>query len=396
MARRTKGEGSVSIWKGATSPGQKFRARRTIELPNGTKKVVYGYGRNKTEAIADRKLREQIEINKVPIAETITVAQLMTKWLHSKKVQSLKAKSLHDYALQLRVHIKPVIGDKLVTEVTFEDLQAIQFGLVAEGKMRTAQVVTIRLKTMWKYAMKLYRKQIADGTVKLIDIAEDLDHVKALSKNRRKRIWSTDELKRFMAIARGDYDKGTSLYYPLLFTAASTGLRRGELIGLRWDNVIPTHIYVREQFVIYDGKLHKETPKTEAGHRDIPISAELYEVLVSHRERIERHARFTGNLREDNPLVFPSFNGQPILPRNITRCLDTVCERAEVPRITLHELRKFFTSHITKKLAENGNYSPKIVQHLLGHSTPGVALSVYTKVIQEDLDKATLNLEFEK
>ena len=81
-----------------------------------------------------------------------------------------------------------------------------------------------------------------------------------------------------------------------------------------------------------------------------------------------------------------------IEPRNITRCLKIVCERAEVPLITLHELRKFFTSHITRKLSQDGSYSPKIVQHLLGHSTPGVALSVYTKVIQEDLDKATLNL----
>ena len=402
MARRTKGEGSVSLWKASKSPDTKHRAKVTVVLPTGEKKTIYGYGPTSKTAIADREKKVKRAMAQNPNAETITVTQLAAKWLKHCKMHGLKRKSLFNYANEIRLHIKPYIGDKPLTKVTLEDLQAIQYRLITakpKPKYRTAELVTIRLKSMFSFALELYDAQIQTGDIKLVNVAASLQIPKRpkSAKPAPVKVWTTEQMEAFLNLIKEWYDKNQSLYYPLFFVAMNVGLRQSELIGLKWDRVRvrqdgQPYIRVDTQLVHFNGKFHEETPKTEKGVRNLPISPITYALLMEYRTKLEKIARRRGWQVKDDSLVFPTFEGTPVNPGNLRRSLDTAVEQLELPRITFHTLRKLFATYVTRDLIEKGKFPPKVLQQLLGHATTRVAMEVYAQVVDDDLDLAVLSI----
>lgn len=96
--------------------------------------------------------------------------------------------------------------------------------------------------------------------------------------------------------------------------------------------------------------------------------------------------------RAPSSLIFPSSVGTPLESRTIYRGLDTLAKDLKLPRSTLHQLRKVYTSHLTRELIVAGTYSPKLLARLLGHASADVALSVYSLVSDDDYNAAVLEL----
>ena len=142
-----------------------------------------------------------------------------------------------------------------------------------------------------------------------------------------------------------------------------------------------------EQLVYHHGKLYWDTPKTKTSVRDVPISKGLYDFLQEHRKKLAWIKKNTRDWQEHD-LVFPSYVGTPVNPNNLRRSFDNLIRRADLPPIKFHTLRKVFATYITKELMGQSKFPPKILQQLLGHSRPDMAMNIYTKVIDEDMRTA--------
>ena len=391
--KRSYGEGTVLEWSGAHSPDSKFRARRKVLLPNGKKKEVYGYGRTARKAVQDREAKAKVVLAKAPSPKTMTVRQLMAKWLTNKSKQQRKRSTLKSYGNIIRVHINPYIGDKEIFKVVPEDIQTIQYGIIDSGKYRTAQQVLMVTKCAFDYARKLY-----SHSFELKNPAADIDRVPIPNiDNPKDKPWTLEELDQFLQLAKKYYDMGQTLYYPLYYTAFACGLRRGELLGLRWTEVfkIPTEeedtfrysIKIITQRVYHDNEYYEDTPKTRASIRELPITPEHYELLMEHQELINK-------LKEapewfDDNLVFPSFSGHAIQPRNLRRSFNSIIEQLSLRLIKFHTLRKTYATYVTQSLIQQNMFPPKVLQKLLGHTRADVAMNVYAKVIDKDYLSAT-------
>ncbi len=384
---------TAKLWPQSKGPNTKYRDRQRITLPDGTKRDLAGYGPTKQAATEDLCHKaEGLERAHAPASpETITVTALFAEFVqHKRSVKGNKAKTTFNDLKDYRLHIGPAIGDKMVGEVVLGELVAIQHGLVSGGKYRTAELVTISLKSFWSYAAKRYRD------IGLPNIAADLDAIKRPRTVKPKaELWTLPQLQAFLEAAKARYDASRrSLMYPLFYAAISAGLRRGELLGLRWEHVRRNEygaiIQVREQYVPDNGVLYLETPKTGASARDLPITEELYLILMAHRELLLDLERRLPDYAQ-NDLVFPSLAGGVVSPSNLRRSYNALIKRAELPPIYFHSLRKCAATYITQALVDAGRYAPKIVAQILGHARPDVALQIYTKVIDNDLRYATFN-----
>lgn len=163
--------------------------------------------------------------------------------------------------------------------------------------------------------------------------------------------------------------------------------------GESWHQLVITG-----QYTYYGGKHRKATPKSPSGVRRVPIGPELVDVLKAHMARVDKtvkNVRDAGLPWKDHGLMFPGYRGGPIEPSHLYRARDQIIKavNAERPKylisITLHELRSVYITYITREPVRQGQYSPKLVMYLAGHSHPSVALEHYNRVIEEDLASAT-------
>lgn len=398
MARRAHGEGDVGLYPGSKGPNTKYRARKWIKLPDGTRKRVEKYGPNRKAALLARDKAIQELMQNVPTATTTTFYQTVAEMFTAKE-RTWKRSTLNTYAQQTRLHILPVLKDKPITEIEVDDIKDIQDRLVDEGKHRTAQITRTVLSHTFQFAIKRYRREIKAGEIYLYDLTQDLEKVVTPPKiDLKDKVWTPEQLERFLAYAEEQYVNSRSLYYPLYYTAIAAGLRRGELMALRWPNVIEEHrgmkkvTYIRvvEQYVSHNNTLYKDTPKTASGVRDVPIDESLYEFLLEHKARLEKFTvgQFGWNKEQ---LVFPTEAGTPIDPNNLRRGFKTIIGACELPDIKFHTLRKTFATYLARNLIGSGKNAPKVLQKLLGHSKPDVAMSIYAQVLDEDLEGSTFN-----
>jgi len=185
------------------------------------------------------------------------------------------------------------------------------------------------------------------------------------------RTWSADELRRFLRHVEHD-----RLYAAWRFTAM-TGVRRGELLGLRWRDLSldgdPPRATIAETLI---GARETSTPKTRAGQRSIDLDPKTVAVLRTHRKRQAEERLALGPAYEDRNLVFCAADGPPLWPRTFSRTFDRHAAGAGLPRIPLKDLRH---THATLLLA-NG-VSPKVIRERLGHADITITLRVYAHAI---------------
>ena len=335
-------------------------------------------------------------------ANTVTVDQLFARLASEKKSLGRKAKTLHNLLGDYRRHIQPQIGSTPIAEITFEQLQAIQQRLTRQGKYRTAHLVTDILKSSYKFALRAYRKEIHEGRVRLLDLAQDLPTVQTPERKRvSQRLWPLAELNAFLDAAEEDYRVAKNLYYPLYLTACSAGLRRGELLGLpkaavgraslEQTSSSVAYLDITTQLVYYGGKHHRETPKSDAGERRIYIPESLYRFISDeHLPRLEQLARSRDWL--EHGLLFPTLQGRPIAPSSLYRHRNKLCQRLGLNPIRLHDLRKIYSTRLTAQLIEEGNFTPKNLMLAMGHNDPVVAVRDYMQAIEDRKERTVVEI----
>jgi integrase len=307
------------------------------------------------------------------VSKSITVKQASEDWIKSVEVEGREASTLAQYRQHAK-HISERIGDVKLANLTTPRLNTFRDDLLTTMSRAMARKVMSSLKSLLKDAQR--RGTVAQN-VALAVKRIDADKRGGYRLKVGADIPTGGEIKAILAAAE-------PRARPLLLTAIFTGLRSSELRGLRWSDVDLKggELHVRQRADRY-GVIGK--PKSAAGHRTVPLGPMVLNVL--------REWKLACPKGEQN-LVFPTPSGGISLHNNVVRALTASVRAAGLiiakgkPKYTgPHALRHFFASWCINPLDRGGQgLPPKVVQHLLGHSTLAMTMDTYGHLFPADED----------
>lgn len=298
----------------------------------------------------------------------ITLGQWLDEWLSVYAATSVRPTTYASYDMLVNVHFKETVvegrpfGKYKLSELKPIDIQRY----MAEKKKAGLSNTTVR------YHYRILRRALdlakangylsenpAEGAVPPQRMEPDL------------QVWSAEQAAEFLWKIRGHWS------YSLFATALLTGMRRGELVGLKWSAVdfAGRRLWVN-QTVVYDGNkpIIQPMPKTKNGRRSIAIGPGLVQILLDHKEQqIRRH------MYKPDGWVWPNRYGGPIDPHNLSgKTFPALIKSAGLPRIRFHDLRH---THFTD-LAASGVHV-RVMADRAGHSSVSFTQDKYTKVLPD-------------
>ncbi len=358
MGKRSNGEGTIV----KRSDG---RWAAAISLPDGQRKWCYG----KTQQEVARKIasfRHDRDAGLQVSTERRTVGDCLESWLEMRK-PSLRPGAHENYAWYVRKYIIPTIGKIQLSKLTDEHVQRLLSVRLSDG----LAISTVR------YIYSVVRNALNEAVrLGLIPRNVGLLVKKPRDKRIEMRCWDPEQARRFLDVARSD------LLYALYVVALSTGLREGELFALRWrDLTLPPsgEGAVRVQHTLHwrDRVMSIEEVKTDAGRRQIHLSARATEALRQHAIRQREERSKAGPNWRDNDLVFCTSTGGGIRKSNFRRrSFVKLVHAAGVPYIRPYDMR-----HTAATLLLLASVHPKIVSEMLGHTSVTITLTIYSHVL---------------
>jgi len=190
--------------------------------------------------------------------------------------------------------------------------------------------------------------------------------------NTEMKVMSEEDLNAFLEVVK------PTPYYSLFYLALFTGMRRSELLGLRWSDVdlfLCQISVARAMHRLKNGEIVFRPPKTAKGRRIVSLSPSTALAIKEHRETQEMIRLMQGLRLNDKDLVFSKEDGSPLVPNAITSAWQRLAKRAGLQGIRLHDAR-----HTHASLMLKHGIHPKIVQERLGHSTIAITLDTYSHV----------------
>lgn len=328
-----------------------------------------------TKRAAQKLLSELLEAHETNTSlepDQVTVAAyLVDEWLPSIR-NEVRYSTFDSYRRNIEIHVIPRIGDARLQALRPLDLTRYYTELLESGRRDGRGGLSA--KSVRNIHLILHRA-FADA-VDLLYLrtnpaaAAKPPRVKA-SESVVIRYWTGPELRTFLD-ANEDHR-----HWPLWYLAANTGMRRGELVGLRWRDVDLTtqRIFIRNAIISVAYKSHDSVPKTRRSQRTIDIDDRTVEILLQHRTA--QNAERTGlGIRGQAEFVFTKPDGSPFHPDLIRQAFNRRVERTSVPRIRFHDLR-----HTHATLLLKAGAPPKVVSERLGHATVAFTMDVYAHVI---------------
>jgi integrase len=188
----------------------------------------------------------------------------------------------------------------------------------------------------------------------------------------------------FLHAAKGD------LLYPAFVLLILYGMRRGEVLGLRWEDIDleAGRLGIRQHLQRVDGQLRLGPVKTRAGNRDLPVPALARAALLIRQQQHATDRTAFGRAWTDTGLVFTTRSGVPVEPRNLVRSFRRICDRNKIRLIKAHHLR-----HTTASLLKQLRVPPRDAQMILGHAHISTTMQIYTHVDEEARASALTGLD---
>ena len=367
MAKRANGEGTVYKRKDG-------RWVASVTLPDGKRKSFYF--KTKAEAIAAKNQAAVANAQGALIASPDqTLGDFLRDWLHHAARQTLRERSFDRYNDMIELHILPLLGKVKLQKLTPQHLQRFYSQKSEQLAPATVRVIHAVLHRALSDALRweLVSRNVCD-VVKAPRVPKKEMH--ALTFEQARHLLKT---------AQGDPLEA------LYVLALTTGMRQGELLGLKWEDVDMQHgkVTIKRALSRFRHQGLKVTePKTEKSRRTIPLIPLALEALRQHRVRQQERRRAAGPRWKDQGWIFCNTQGGPLYADHVVEhSFRPLLERAGLPRIRFHDLR-----HSTASLLLALDVHPKFVQELLGHSTISMTLDTYSHVLPSMLEDALAGL----
>ena len=360
--RRANGEGNLRKRKDG-----RWEGRYTAGHDPETGKAIYRNVLGRTQAEARAKLKQAIEEAKQSgpnQPHQSTVGEWMDIWFENYAKVKVRPSSHQTYRGYIDNHIKPNIGKVPLEKLTPLELQKFYKKLLEQGRAgrlesrhqaKGLSPKTVRnIHQIISSAMNLAREQ------KLITANPAEGCALPRLEHKEMKTLLVEQLQSFL---RESKDSGV---FELYYLELATGLRRGELLGLKWVDIDLERgdLRVRRQIARINGEVVEAPLKTKNAYRTLPLSADAIDVLMQQRRK-------TGN----SEWVFPSPTGGPLSPDSVLHMLHRVLKRAGLPKVRFHDLRHTFAT-----LALQSGVDIKTVSGMLGHFSAGFTLDTYAHV----------------
>lgn len=336
-----------------------------------TKKEALAFLRavEEQKAVPDEKFCEEPSLD--PFKDFVV------EWFNTEYKLEVGETTFENRKYMLPKHLIPYFNTTPIGKITYKDLNAFYAQKVEKEKLSEKTV-----REMHHILSMAFQYGVEEGLLK----ANPAKKAKP-PKPKGKEInpWTYDSVIKFL-----DQVEGTNRD-AIYFLAVFSGMRRGELLGLKWTDInLGEGIISVQRSLAYTSKkgLFLKNPKTKSSRRRIEISHLVVEKLKEHKTKQDLHKKQMGNEYEDQDLVFPNIMGKLADPRKLLRDFYKQMSRAGVPRITFHDIRH---THATLLLLNGEN--PKVVQERLGHADISVTLNIYAHVLPGMQKKAADKME---
>ena len=313
-------------------------------------------------------------------AEKITVETYLTKrWLPIKESQ-LRKSTYDSYRRTIEIHVVPALGQLRLQELDGDDLDLFYARLLKKGRKTKKKGVQagLSIKTVRNIHVMLH-KALADAQRKGIvfrNAATMADAPKLSSQKRPEmKVWTAEELRRFLEVA------APRRHYVTFYLTAHTGMRRGEVLGLRWRDVDldAARLSVRATVISVGYEVEASDVKTTNGVRTIDLDDGTVSLLREWKKLHDENPRPNPEaLKMWGDLVFPKpgGTGEPIHPDVLTQAFDRLVISSGQPVIRLHDLR-----HTHATLMLKAGVPVKVVSERLGHANVAFTMAVYQHVV---------------
>jgi integrase len=349
-----------------------------VELERGSdgrrRQKWHGGFRTRKEAEAARaKLVNEINSGVYVAPGRTTLGDWVeASWLPTMRTQ-VKPSTWDSYMRNLRLHVLPRLGGRLLQQMTPTVLNNLYADLMESGR-KNGRPGGLSAKTV-RYVHTTLHKVLADAVDAGMIPNNPADRARPpkpkVGPQTEMRCWNAEQLAKFLVHVDGHRLQAA------FHLAAMTGMRRGEVLGLRWQDIDfeASRLAIRHTLVSVGYRLQDSTPKTHQA-RVVDLDGGTLDLLRMHRARQEAERDAWGPDFQENDLVFRREDGSPVHPDSFTQAFDAEVRRCALPRIRLHDLRH---SHAT--IALRAGVPVKVISERLGHENPAFTLKQYAHVI---------------
>jgi len=368
---KQSGNGTGTVYPRKNKAGKVIGYRGSYFDPAGKRRYVGA----KRKGDAEKALRQAMadaDRGLVFDADNLLVGEYLDRWLSDSVSNTVKATTYERYEQIARLHVEPDLGALKLKALTPAHLRSLYREKLGTGlSARTVQYIHVTLH-------KALKQAVMDGLLPR-NVAEAVKPPQV----RRKEIHplTPDQVKVLLAAAVGD--RLEALYV----LAIHTGLRQGELLGLKWDDVNLDNgtLQVRRSLSVTKDGLVLSSPKTKGSSRSVQLTSKGVDALQEHLKRQLEEIDAVGSLWRENGLIFASETGEFLNRSHLIRYrFKPLLGRAGLPETTrFHDLR-----HTCATLLLTRNVNPKIVSEMLGHATISITLDTYSHVLPNMRDQA--------
>ena len=329
------------------------------------KRYVYKQITGKTKAEVQNRIAQlQLQYHALEITEKslMPLSSWMSYWLEDIKKPMLGETTYGNYRSFIEKHINPLLGSKQLIHITREDIirfvERLQCRYTSNQKTKTKKQLTYSsISEIYCVLAAALKAATGSGL-----IPENPCKKIKLPKRIKKDIpiLSSKDISTFLKALEED-----SFWYPLFYLELMTGLRRGELCGLKWNdfNETTSELHIHRSIKYYKGQLIQTTTKTNAGRRIIMLSPSVVDILLKRKPKTS------------SEWIFPSYEDKtlPINPDSITPKLKSIFKEVDMEYIRFHNLRHTFATQ-----AISNGVDPETLSVLMGHADPVFLLNTYT------------------
>jgi integrase len=323
---------------------------------------------------AEKRLSEmlhQLDTGTFMKPSAIKLGEYLEQWLRDYCKPNLSPRTTETYDYIVHTHLIPALGQIPLTELKPQHLTRFYADKLLSGRVdgkgglsnRSVQYCHVTIHKALDIALK-------SGMISR-NVADAVDHPKV--KRHEMQTMNETDIHLFLEMAR------STPYYALFYVAIFTGMRRSEILALRWSDVdlLLCQISVnRTIHQIHNGLVVYGAPKTDKSRRTIALTPSTCEVLIEHRETQEKFRESVGlkALTDDN-LIFCTIDDKPYTPNSISHAWKNLSRRCGLKEIHFHSARHTHASLLLKQ-----GIHPKVVQERLGHSSIQITLDTYSHV----------------
>lgn len=314
-----------------------------------------------------------------------TVGEYLEDWLTAVR-PSLRSSTATSYEHTLRKWVIPRLGHLRLGALSSAKLSALYGELLRSGRHDRRGGLSARSVA---YTHRIVTHALKDAVSWGLLARNPATHVDPPRVGRPEmQVWTQKEVQRFLVSVADDR------LYALWAVLLATGLRRGEALGLRWDDVDldRRRLSIQRAVTVVDYEIVVSEPKTARGRRSVSIDPTTAAVLVAHRKRQLEDRLAWGPAWQDSGYVFTTEDGRVLHPQRVTQVFKRLASEVGLPPIRLHGLR-----HTAATLALTVGIHPKVVSERLGHATVGITLDTYSHVgegLQEEAASRVAGLIF--